>query len=138
MIHATKHHLGFKIMKDVMWRYGHSDDQPGGLQFEQASRTNFVPLFDLSGDEVKHQILAELANGPKRVAFFCDEWVCRSHDMLCETAYKKAILELEAAGRIEVLSKDGKSEAPASERRKRKGKPTLANDYYLRVATPKI
>ena len=99
LIHATKHPLGFKIMKDVMWRYGHTDDQPGGLELEQASRTNFIPLFDLSGDEVKHRILTELGTGPRKVALFCDDWVCRPDDMLCETAYKKAILDLEAVGK---------------------------------------
>jgi three-Cys-motif partner protein len=134
LIHATKHPLGFKIMKDVMWRYGHSDDRAGGLQFEQASRTNFVPLFDFSGDEIKQSIMNALRNGHLKVSVFCDEWVCRADDLLCETAYKKAILELEAAGNVVVLAKDGKNLAPASERPKRKGKPTLANDYYLRIA----
>jgi hypothetical protein len=53
--------------------------------------------------------------------------------MLCETAYKRALLELEAMGSIEVLSKDGKSVVSAAERPKRKGKPTLGNDYFVRL-----
>jgi len=138
LIHATNHRLGFKIMKDVMWRHGHSDDRAGGLAFEQASRTNFTPLFDLGGDEVKHQILSALDNAPLKVAVICDDWVCRPDNMLCETAYKRALLELEAAGKIEVLSKDLKDVVTAAERPKRNKKPTLGNDYFLRLARSAI
>ena len=35
-IHATNHRLGFKIMKEVMWNYGHSEHGQGGLEFVQA------------------------------------------------------------------------------------------------------
>jgi three-Cys-motif partner protein len=134
LIHATKHALGFKIMKDVMWRYGHSDDQQGGLQFEQASRTNYLPLVDFTNDEIKQKLLIAIGRGQVKVAVFCDGWVCRPDDMLCETAYKRALLELEAVGDVEVISKDGKNVVTAAERPKRNGKSTLANDYYVRVS----
>ncbi len=133
LIHATNHRLGFKIMKDVMWRHGHSDDRAGGLVFEQASRTNFIPLFDLGGDEIKHQILSALNNAPLKVAVICDEWVCHPENMLCETAYKRALLELEAADKIEVLSKDMKNVVTAAQRPRRNQKPTLGNDYFVRL-----
>ncbi len=133
LIHATKHPLGFKIMKDVMWRRGQAEDQAGGLELAQASRTNFIPLFDFRGDELKRDILAELARGALKVAVFCDNWVRRPDDMLCETAYKQALLELEAAGAIEVFGKDGANPTPAIARPKRNGNPTLANDYCVRL-----
>ena len=137
LIHASKHPLGFKIMKDVMWRRGHSEHEAGALEFAQASRTDFIPLFD-QADLIKKNILEALKDGPKRVAVFCENWVCRSDDLLCETAYKQALLELEASGHIEVLGKDGTNTAPSEARPKRRGKPTLANDYSVRlpVRTP--
>jgi hypothetical protein len=131
-IHATKHPLGFAIMKDVMWRRGHSEYHAGGLELAQASRTNFIPLFGDRGDEAKGDILGAL-HSPLKVEVFCKDWVWRPDDTLCETAYKKALLELESTGEIEILSKDGKNPAPASSRQKRNGKPTLANDYYVRL-----
>lgn len=134
LIHATKHPLGFCIMKDVMWRLGQTEDQEFGLEFAQASRTNFYPLFDFQGDEVKSQILKALNNGPLLVAVFCKDWVCRPNDTLCEPAYKKALLELETAGKIQVLSKTNqKIIVPATARPKKNGKATLANDYFVQL-----
>jgi three-Cys-motif partner protein len=134
LIHATKHPLGFAIMKDVMWRRGHTDYAEGGLQFAQAGRTNFVPLFDFDAEDVERDILKALEPGPLKVALFCETWVRRPEDTFCETAYKKMLLDLEAAGKIEVLSKHGRKIVPVTERPKRKGKPTLANDYHVRQA----
>jgi three-Cys-motif partner protein len=133
LIHATKHPLGFSIMKDVMWRRGHSEYRTGGLEFAQASRTNFLPLFDIDWETVKGDILKALEPGPLKVAVFCKDWVWRPEDELCETAYKKALLELEAEGKIEVLGKDAKNVVSAIARPKRNGMTTLANDYYLRL-----
>ena len=134
LIHATKHWLGFKIMKAVMWRRGHAEDQAGGLQFSQASRTNFVLLFDDRGDAMKRDIAKALAKGPQKVELFCHEWVIQPDNMLCEPAYKQTLLEMETEGTIEVLSKDGKNVVGAIARPKRNGKPTLANDYYVRLS----
>src|SRR5947209_15153728 len=69
LIHATNHHLGFKIMKEVMWGRGHSETSQGDLQFVQASRTDYVPLFDPHYD-VKKEILNALAAGPQCVDVF--------------------------------------------------------------------
>lgn len=132
LVHATKHHLGFAIMKDVMWRRGQTEYQGGALEFKQASHTNYIPLFDFSWDEVKENILKALQGGPLKVAAFCEDWVYRPEDSLCETAYKKALLELENEAKIEVLDKQGKNVVPVLARRKYKGKPTLANDYFVR------
>jgi hypothetical protein len=56
-------------MKDVMWRRGHSEDQPGGLELRQSGRTNFVPMFDRHGD-IKEEILNVLNAGRLRVSVF--------------------------------------------------------------------
>jgi three-Cys-motif partner protein len=133
LIHATKHHLGFAIMKDVMWRRGQTEYRGGALEFRQASHTNYIPLFDFSWDEVKENILKALQGGPLKVAAFCEDWVYRPEDMLCETAYKQALLELESEAKIEVLDKQGKNVVSVLARPRRKGKATLANDYYVRL-----
>ncbi|HKR12555.1 MAG TPA: three-Cys-motif partner protein TcmP [Pyrinomonadaceae bacterium] len=76
LIHATKHPLGFKIMKDVMWRRGHSEEQPGALELRQSSRTNLIPMFDQRGD-IKKEILSALEQGPRKVSVFYGEWTAR-------------------------------------------------------------
>ncbi|MCI0357603.1 MAG: three-Cys-motif partner protein TcmP [Planctomycetaceae bacterium] len=134
LIHATKHPLGFKIMKDVMWRRGHSDDRKGALELAQASRTNFVPLFDFRGDVLKGSIVSELAAGRQPIERFYDELVCQPDNEQCESSYKAAILELEAEGAIQVLGKDGKTPTPAELRQKRKGKATLGRGFFLRLS----
>jgi three-Cys-motif partner protein len=133
LIHASKHPLGFRIMKDVMWRRGHAEDEPGGLELRQRSRTDFVPMFDRHAD-VKAEILSALKARPLRVSVFYEEWTMRPADMHCEAAYRQALLELESTGDIEVLSKDGKKVVTVNARRRPKGKPTLARDYYVRLS----
>ena len=131
LIHASKHPLAFRIMKDVMWRRGHGEDEPGGLELRQKSRTNFVPMFDRHAD-IKGEILEALAARPLRVGVFYEEWTARPTDMQAESAYRQALLQLEREGRIEVLSKDGKDVVSFEKRRQIKGKPTLAKDYFVR------
>ena len=50
-----------------------------------------------------------------------------------EAAYREALLELEADGKIEVLGKDGENVISVGARPKRRSKPTLAKDYYVRL-----
>jgi three-Cys-motif partner protein len=132
-IHATKHPLGFSIMKDVMWRRGHSEDQPGALELRQRSRTNFTPLFNLEADEIKDRILNALTTRPLPASTFYQDWVRRPDDVQCESSYRKLLLELEKQGRIEILSKDGKSVTTAATRPRSKGKPTLSKERVVRL-----
>jgi len=132
LIHASKHPLGFRIMKDVMWRRGHGEDQPGGLELIQRSRTNFIPMFDKHAD-IKNEILHALKPKPLRASVFYEEWTARPADLQCEAAYRHALLELESDGKIEVLDKTGHNVVRVNERRKFRGKATLAKDYYIRV-----
>lgn len=132
-IHATKHRLGFAIMKDVMWRRGHSEDQPGALELRQRTRTNFVPLFDLEADEIKLRILNALKRGPIRASTFYEAWVWRPDDLQCESSYRRLLLQLESEGKIEILSKDGKTITPADIRPHPKGKSTLSRERIVRL-----
>jgi len=132
LIHATRHPLGFKIMKDVMCRRGYGEDEPGGLELRQKGRTHFVPMFDKHAD-IKAEILGALRIKALRVSVFYDEWTMRPTDMQCEAAYRQALLELENDGKIEVLGKDGKNVKSAGGRPIRKNKPTLAKGYHVRL-----
>jgi hypothetical protein len=136
-IHATNHSLGFKIMKDVMWRRGHSSNQQGALELEQASRTNLIPLFDDRGNAIKTEILDALKTGPLKAAVFYDQWVRRPEDLRSEPAYRAALLELEADQKVQVIGKDGITPTPAKDRKRNLGKPTLAKDYYIRLNNQK-
>ena len=133
LIHATKHPLGFSIMKDVMWSRGRSEDRQGALELAQRSRSSFIPLFDLSGEEVKQNILEALKDGPLQVGTFYKIWTQRPEDLQCEGSYRKFLLELEADLKIEVLSEDLKHLKPAASRPRSKGKPTLAKQFYVRL-----
>jgi hypothetical protein len=133
LIHATNHPLGFKIMKEVMWNRGQSEEGEGALQFVQSGRTDYIALFDPRYD-VKKEILSALAAGPQCVDLFYSNWVFRPEDLLCQPAYKQALLELEASGDIEVLDKDNRTPKPMKIRKRHKGKPTLGEGYYVRLA----
>ena len=129
LIHVTKHPLGFRIMKDVMWDVGRTDEGVGGLALEQASFTDAPMLFKTRWDQLKAHVLAELQAGPRRVSYFYDTLVVQPQNVHCEKAYRRALLELEGDGTICVLAKDG-SGAVAGKRRSG----TLAKDYYVRLA----
>lgn len=133
LIHATKHPLGFSIMKDVMWKRGRSEDKQGGLEFSQRSRTNVIALFDLPGDEVKQNILSALRERPLRASVFYRQWVQRPDDFQSISSYRQCLLELEAAGEIEVLSEDSQQLMPKARRRHIKGVPTLGEQYLIRI-----
>ena len=132
LIHGSKHPLGFRIMKDVMWRRGHGEDQPGALELIQRSRTNFIPMFDQHAD-IKKEILQALQIKPLRASVFYEDWTARPTDLQCEAAYRKALLELERDGKVEVLDKAGNNVVSVNARRKFRGKATLAKDYYIRI-----
>jgi three-Cys-motif partner protein len=74
LIHATRHPLGFKIMKEIMWNRGHSEEGENAMQLVQSGRTDYVPLFDPRYDVKKH-ILSALAEGPLCVNVFYSDWV---------------------------------------------------------------
>ena len=133
LIHSTNHPLGFRIMKEVMWNHGHSEEGEGALQLVQSARTDYVPLFDPRHD-VKQEILDALAKGPRPVNLFYSDWVVRPDDLLCQPAYRQALLQLEGSGQIEVLDKDKRTPKPAKSRKRHKGKPTLGEGYYVRLA----
>lgn len=133
LIHATKHPLGFRIMKEVMWKQGASDEGIGGMEFQQASRQGFSPLFYPAAERIKDELLTEIKRGQTCVDVFFENWVLKPENMLCSSAYRAQLLALESEGKIVVIDKDGRTPKPA-ERRIRKGLPTLGSGYFVRMA----
>lgn len=133
LIHATKHPLGYRIMKHIMWEAGKRDgDAEGGMELLQRSsyRLRFRP--DLQALDA--HILEHLRNGPKPVAFFLDSCVNRPDDYFPESCYRRRILAMEQEGRVEVVRSNGML---ASNRVRRKGELTLSKkasaDLHVRL-----
>jgi hypothetical protein len=68
------------------------------------------------------------------VQIFADEWVRRPEDLFRSQDYKDILREMENNGEIEILDKDGITPKPAETRRKHKGKPSLSDALYVRLA----
>lgn len=135
LIHVTRHSRGFAIMKDVMWGVGQTAEGYGGLALEQKSLQGGPMLIAPEWDAVLESVVAELEAGTKRVSHFYETLSQQPANKLCEAAYRRALIELEEDGKVQVLDKQGVNPMPAGMRRKRKGQTTLAKDYYVRLAT---
>lgn len=129
LIHITKHELGFRIMKSIMWAAGKTETGRGGLALMQKSLEDGHVLFDSDWDVLKSSILAELTV-PRNAGFFYHELPSRPDNLFCEPAYREALLELEEAGEVIVIDANGKATTAAT-RRKRNGKPTLSDKYTI-------
>ncbi len=135
LLHATKHPLGFKIMKQVMWKSGGGIECEGDtLALLQASKSGTARLFRPELDALHREILAKLAGGPTRVKVFRDDWVCRPDDFYSDAIYRRELLALESAHKIQVLKEDATTPFPPNERRQRLGQPTLATRLYVRLS----
>jgi len=131
LLHVTKHPLGFKIMKDVMWRRGRTAEGVGGLELVQASRSGRA-LIRPNWEAMKQRITDALARGPVKVDVFYSDWVERPDDVFSEPAYKQALLELESERKIDVLDKQCKKRyAMKPEGPRLPG--TLGKDYYVQL-----
>jgi len=131
LIHITRHELGFRIMKSIMWGVGKTEAGRGGLALMQKSLTDGHVLFDPEWDAFKQSILKELTT-PRKVAYFYHDLTSRSDNLFCEPAYREALLELEQEGSIIVLDSKGKS-TTASTRRPYNGKPTLSDKHTITI-----
>lgn len=134
LIHATKNAIGFRIMKDVMFSVGTAgSDGVGSLELRQAGASDISVLFRTDIIDAKKEILALLAKGPALVSSCTIDLAERPNDMLAPKAYKQLLLQLEESGHIKVYDKQNTNLSPSTARRKIKGKPTLADDYWLRL-----
>lgn len=125
LIHGTKHPLGFKIMKDIMWRLGSTREGPGGLSLEQASIDGSDVLFRADWHGFRQETLDELrALGVTRVGYFYKDLVMNEDNRWAEPAYRQVLLELEEEGLVTVFEEDGVT--PKPDRIIRKGVKTLA------------
>jgi three-Cys-motif partner protein len=131
LIHITKNDLGFRIMKDIMWKVGKTETGRGGLALMQKSIQNGYMLFDSDWDRFKVSILQELTQ-PRKVTYFYKSLPSQPENAFCEAAYREALLELEKEGKILVFNPQGAS-TDATTRPKRKGRPTLGEAYTIQL-----
>jgi three-Cys-motif partner protein len=129
LIHITRHELGFRIMKSIMWGVGKTEAGRGGLALMQKSLAEGHVLFDPEWDAFKESILNELT-APRKAAYFYSELPGHPDNLFCEPAYREALLELEQDGSIIILDSNGKA-TTASTRRQRNGKPTLSEKHTI-------
>ena len=134
LIHCSNNPLAFKLMKNVMWTVGKSDQDPyGRLEFlSDHERGTSLDLFRVDLEGPKTEILARLRKGHCRVSEITDAWVCRPADNFSDKVYKQLLIDLERNGQILVYDKQNLMPKPAAQRKPRLGKPTLADDYWLR------
>ncbi len=130
-IHVSKHPIAFRIMKEVMWRLGETDEGHGGFEKIQASNTGTRRLLGGQWPAFKQEVLDAIGDGSLMVKTICINWPEQPTNLHCEPEYRKALLELEAEAKIAVLTRDG-TPAPAIARPTRKGAQTLGKDYFVR------
>jgi len=132
LIHCSGHSLAFKIMKDVMGT-ATSSEEIGAFEFLREADTAYqLGIFAPNADRARTAILKQLDVGNCKVRLFTKDWILRQHDYFRERDYKQVLLDMEQAGDIEVLDKNGVQVLPREKRPKRDGKPTLGDDYWLR------
>ncbi|MCK6473828.1 MAG: three-Cys-motif partner protein TcmP [Planctomycetes bacterium] len=135
LVHVCNNPLGFKIMKSVMWEVGRDDaEEYGRLEFDSDPERGQLLLFRPDIENQKKSILDRLRRSACKVSEFSVNWMNSPNDYFSEQAYKKMLLDLEKENRLAVFDKENQKPAPTSSRRKMKGKPTLGNDYWLRLS----
>ncbi|MEN0066398.1 MAG: three-Cys-motif partner protein TcmP [Myxococcota bacterium] len=129
LIHATKHKLGFKIMKDIMWQNGRRQDGPGGLEYQQASMEKQFSMFDYQQATVVKTITRELETCTRcRVEHFTDQLAGRAEDLVAPRGYRDALQHMERQGTIIVEAKDGSGE------RAKRQPGTLGDEYFVTLS----
>jgi hypothetical protein len=135
LIHCSRDGLAFKLMRAVMSSLT-SSEEPGRFEFlrdvDDASQADlFVPASDVVA---AGQILDALAEGPRPVKLFCDDWVRRPSDFFSQSDYRRLLLTMEERRQIQVLASDGKTPLPQDGRRRVKAEATLGERLWVRRA----
>lgn len=135
LLHATKHELGFKIMKEVMERVARDKGaEAGTFQLLQASPTETGLFVDANVQAAKDAIIQHLKAEKKcKVERFRKEWVVRPDDLFTSSSYRRILLDMEEEDLIEVLDKAGKNPEPPSKRKAFKGEPSMPEGNWLRL-----
>lgn len=135
LIHATSHHIGFRIMKDVMWGLGETREGRGAFALEQASRNDPRPLMGQRDDDARKIVLTKLRKTKLQVSWFETTAAEDAGCLVAPRHFKEVLLKMESEGLVEVLDKEtGTAVVQACRRPKRLGKATLGSDYWLRLA----
>lgn len=141
LIHASKHPLPFKIMKDMMWEESRDENREGSLELLQASKGTVHDFFRSDLAEVDQQIIDALdEHGILSVEEIIEEFPENPDNLYSRGCYRRRLLHLEAQAKIVVLDEDQETVLPPETRRKstdRKTKqkmPTIATRLYVRLS----
>jgi three-Cys-motif partner protein len=133
LVHCCNDGLAFKIMKHVMGRASSSDQ--GLFELLNDADTSFqMGMFRPHIDKARSEILQKLKHSKVPVRLFTENWVRRPTDLMTSDGYRVLLLDMERAGEIKVLDKDGVTPKPAEKRRRRLDKPTLGENYVISSA----
>jgi three-Cys-motif partner protein len=133
LVHCCNDGLAFKIMKHVMGRASSSDQ--GLFELLNDADTNFqMGMFRPHVDKARLEILQMLQRSKVPVRLFTESWVRRPADLMTSDGYRRLLLDMEQAGEIKVLDKDGLTPKPVEKRRKLLDKPTLGESYIISMA----
>jgi hypothetical protein len=108
-----------------------SSDQ-GLFELLNDADTSFqMGMFRPHVDKARLEILQMLQRSKAPVRLFTESWVRRPADLMTSDGYRRLLLDMEQAGEIKVLDKDGLTPKPVEERRKLLDKPTLGESYII-------
>ena len=125
LIFVSKNFLGYKIMRDVMWKASSCRDPDGIASFEHAEQQQFFVIDGRSIEALAKSLVNDLAG--TTMTF---EEVFERHSpgrLYVLSNYREALLRLEANG-------DVGTSPPADQRRPYKGRPSLREDVRVTFA----
>lgn len=137
LVHCCDSCLAFCLIKHVMRKTGTDlsvlGNDYGSLEFlskdEAIGQTTLFAFDDL---DKENEIIEYIKEGPRKVETITKGWVCRPTDTYSAQSYKRMLTKMESENKIVVFDKNNEYPEPADKRRKSHGKPTLADDYWLR------
>ncbi|GEM_PF-1334949 len=141
LIHASKHSLPFKIMKDMMWEVSRDENWEGSLELLQASKGTVHDFLRSDLAEVDRQIVEALSGGRiLSVGEIIEDFPEDPGNLYSRGCYRRRLLQLEASGKIVVLDEDRETVLPPGKRRKsrdsktKKQVPTIAQRLFVRLS----
>lgn len=132
LLHFTKNATAFRIMKDIMWERGRSDDacegQLGLLQRSDTSDGLFL-RDDLA--EQEKAVVAYLKSKNGCTVGDVVRLAERAGDLFSGKSYKECLKRLEKRQSVRVFLGDKRTPSPAESRKMLRGQPTLADHLWV-------
>lgn len=100
LIFATRNGVGFRVMKETMWKLGDDGHEEGGLSFNQSSRTDQTAFFHPEVEDQRARIIAAIPEDGVPLTYFTRVLPETEDDRLIPKVYRKRLWELEDDGLI--------------------------------------